>query len=158
MSEVIATRRLVSRLLLVVVVMFCFGIFVLPPFYDAMCRVFGINGKTAGAYQGEQMIDVAREVRVQFLATNSAGMIWEFGPQADEIVVHPGEVRDMLFVAYNPSDQPMMAQAVPSYRHRGRRPSFTRPSASVSPSRCCSQANASKCRCASSSTVTCHRT
>ena len=114
MSEVIATRRLVSRLLLVVVVMFCFGIFVLPPFYDAMCRVFGINGKTAGAYQGEQMIDVAREVRVQFLATNSAGMIWEFGPQADEIVVHPGEVRDMLFVAYNPSDQPMMAQAVPS--------------------------------------------
>jgi cytochrome c oxidase assembly protein subunit 11 len=113
-SEVIATRRLVSRLLVVVVVMFCFGIFVLPPFYDAMCRVFGINGKTAGAYQGEQMINVAREVRVQFLATNSAGMIWEFGPQADEMVVHPGEVRDMLFVAYNPSDQPMMAQAVPS--------------------------------------------
>ncbi|MGA4603891.1 hypothetical protein ACPA1U_25040, partial [Ectopseudomonas hydrolytica] len=47
MSEVIATRRLVTRLLVVVVVMFCFGIFVLPPFYDAMCRVFGINGKTA---------------------------------------------------------------------------------------------------------------
>ena len=32
MSEVIATRRLVTRLLLVVVVMFCFGIFILPPF------------------------------------------------------------------------------------------------------------------------------
>ena len=98
MSEVIATRRLVTRLLVVVVVMFCFGIFVLPPFYDAMCRVFGINGKTAGAYQGEQMIDVAREVRVQFLATNSAGMIWEFGPQADEMVVHPGEVRDLSLI------------------------------------------------------------
>ncbi len=73
MSEVIATRRLVTRLLVVVVVMFCFGIFVLPPFYDAMCRVLGINGKTAGAYQGEQMIDVAREVRVQFLATIRPG-------------------------------------------------------------------------------------
>ena len=114
MSEVIATRRLVTRLLLVVVVMFCFGIFILPPFYDAMCRVFGINGKTAGAYQGEQMVDEQRQVRVQFLATNAAGMVWEFGPQADEMVVHPGEVGDMLFVAYNPSDQPMMAQAVPS--------------------------------------------
>jgi len=70
-SEVIATRRLVTRLLVVVVVMFCFGIFILPPFYDAMCRVFGINGKTAGAYQGEQLVDEQRQVRVQFLATNA---------------------------------------------------------------------------------------
>ena len=114
MSEVIATRRLVSRLLVVVVVMFCFGIFVLPPFYDAMCRVFGINGKPAGAYQGEQMINVAREVRVQFLATNAAGMSWEFRPLADELAVHPGASNEMLFVAHNPSDQPMTAQAIPS--------------------------------------------
>ena len=114
MNETIGTRRLVIRLLAVVVVMFCFGVFVLPPFYDAMCRVFGINGKTAGAYQGEQMVDEQRQVRVQFLATNAAGMVWEFGPQADEMVGHPGEVGDMLLAAYNPSDQPMMAQAVPS--------------------------------------------
>jgi cytochrome c oxidase assembly protein subunit 11 len=113
-SEVIGTRRLVVRLLLVVVAMFCFGVFVLPPFYDAMCKVFGINGKTAGAYQGEQAVDAARQVRVQFLATNAAGMVWEFGPQADEILVHPGEPRDMLFVAYNPSSEPMTAQAIPS--------------------------------------------
>ena len=113
MNEALSTRRLVRRLVFVVIAMFGFG-FLLVPIYDVMCQAFGINGKTAGAYQGEQMIDVAREVRVQFLATNSAGMIWEFGPQADEMVVHPGEVRDMLFVAYNPSDQPMMAQAVPS--------------------------------------------
>ncbi|MGP0170313.1 cytochrome c oxidase assembly protein [Pseudomonas sp. NCHU5208] len=114
MSETIATRRLVTRLLLVVVVMFCFGVFVLPPFYDAMCRAFGINGKTAGAYQGAQQVDAVREVRVQFLATNAAGMVWEFGPKADDLVVHPGETRDMLFVAYNPSDEPMTAQAIPS--------------------------------------------
>jgi cytochrome c oxidase assembly protein subunit 11 len=113
-SEVIATRRLVARLLVVVVVMFCFGVFVLPPFYDAMCRVFGINGKTAGPYQGEQVIDEVRQVRVQFLATNSAEMVWEFAPKADELLVHPGETRDMLFVAYNPSDHPMTAQAIPS--------------------------------------------
>lgn len=114
MNESLGTRRLVVRLLLVVVAMFCFGVFVLPPFYDAMCKVFGINGKTAGAYQGEQLVDAARQVRVQFLATNAAGMVWEFGPQADEILVHPGEPRDMLFVAYNPSSEPMTAQAIPS--------------------------------------------
>lgn len=114
MSEELSTRRLVTRLLMLVVVMFCFGVFVLPPFYDAMCRVFGINGKTAGAYQGEQQVDLQREVLVQFLATNSAGMVWEFGPQADQLRVHPGEARDMLFTAFNPSDKPMTAQAIPS--------------------------------------------
>lgn len=114
MSEGISTRALVSRLLVVVVVMFCFGVFVLPPFYDAMCRVFGINGKTADAYQGVQTQDDSRQVRVQFLATNAAGMLWSFGPMADELTVHPGEARDMLFIAHNPTDQPMSAQAVPS--------------------------------------------
>jgi cytochrome c oxidase assembly protein subunit 11 len=77
-SEGISTRALVSRLLVVVVVMFCFGVFVLPPIYDAMCRVFGINGKTADAYQGVQTQDDSRQVRVQFLATNAAGHGLEF--------------------------------------------------------------------------------
>lgn len=114
MSESLSTKRLVTRLLLVVVAMFCFGVFVLPPFYDAMCRAFGINGKTGSVYVGAQEVDSAREVRVQFLATNSAGMVWEFAPQADELVVRPGEARDMLFVAHNPSREPMTAQAIPS--------------------------------------------
>ena len=113
MTEERLTRRLVIRLSFVVVGMFAFG-FALVPIYDVMCQAFGVNGKTAGVYTGVQTVDEQRQVRVQFLATNSAGMIWEFGPQADEMVVHPGEVGDMLFVAYNPSDQPMMAQAVPS--------------------------------------------
>ena len=109
-----STPRLVIRLLAVVVVMFCFGVFVLPPFYDAMCRAFGINGKTAGAYEGTQQSDIGREVRVQFLATNAAGMVWECAPKADELPVHPGQSSDMLFVAYNPTDKPMTAQAIPS--------------------------------------------
>lgn len=114
MSEVIGTRCLVVQLLLVVVAMFCFGVFVLPPLYDAMCQAFGINGKTAGAYDGAQTVDEARQVRVQFLATNAAGMVWEFKAQSDELEVHPGSSNQMLFVAYNPSDKPMTAQAIPS--------------------------------------------
>src|SRR5690606_4213537 len=113
MHDALATRRLILRLLAVVAGMFAFG-FALVPIYDVMCQAFGINGKTAGAYQGSQTVDEARQVRVQFLATNAAGMVWEFGPQADELLVHPGETRDMLFVAYNPSDHAMSAQAIPS--------------------------------------------
>ena len=108
-----ANRRLILRLLMLVVVMFGFG-FALVPIYDVMCQAFGINGKTAGAYDGAQMVDEARQVRVQFLATNAAGMVWEFGPQADELVVNPGQPSDMLFVAHNPTDKPMTAQAIPS--------------------------------------------
>lgn len=113
MSESLATRRLVTRLLLVVLAMFGFG-FALVPIYDAMCQAFGINGKTAGAYDGAQTVDEQRQVRVQFLATNAADMVWEFKPMGDELAVHPGASNQMLFVAYNPSDKPMTAQAIPS--------------------------------------------
>lgn len=113
MNESLSTRRLVTRLLVVVVAMFAFG-FALVPIYEVMCQAFGINGKTAGAYGGTQAVDEQRQVRVQFLATNAAGMSWEFRPQADEVTVHPGASTQMLFVAHNPTGQPMTAQAIPS--------------------------------------------
>lgn len=113
MSDSVDTRRLVRRLLLAVTVMFGFG-FALVPIYDVMCQAFGINGKTAGAYSGSQQVDAARTVRVQFLATNAAGMVWSFAPQQDELSVHPGASNQMLFVAHNPTDRPMTAQAIPS--------------------------------------------
>jgi len=113
MSESLPTARLVRRLLLVVAAMFAFG-FALVPIYDVMCQAFGINGKTAGAYDGKQTVDAARQVRVQFLATNAAGMAWEFQPLAAQVEVHPGASQEIRFVAFNPTDKPMTAQAVPS--------------------------------------------
>ncbi|MNF26465.1 Cytochrome c oxidase assembly protein CtaG [compost metagenome] len=114
MADSVSMKKLVTRLLLVVVAMFVFG-FALVPIYDVMCQAFGINGKTAGAYEaGEQGVDASRRVRVQFLATNAADMVWEFRPQADEVAVHPGDSTEMVYVAYNPTDRPMTAQAIPS--------------------------------------------
>lgn len=113
MSDSLPTARLVRRLLFIVVAMFGFG-FALVPIYDVMCQAFGINGKTAGAYSGAQSTDEAREVQVQFLSTNAAGMVWEFKPVADHLRVHPGSGHEMRFIAYNPTDKPMAAQAVPS--------------------------------------------
>lgn len=117
LNEGMSTKRLVSRLLVLVVVMFCFGVFVLPPLYDEMCQAFGINGKTSGSAfsaSAESVVDEERSVRVQFLSTNAQGMVWSFGPQGDELVLHPGETREMIFTAHNPTDKPMVAQAVPS--------------------------------------------
>ncbi|MGX5217355.1 cytochrome c oxidase assembly protein [Pseudomonas segetis] len=114
MNSPMPNRRLVLRLLGVVVGMFAFG-FALVPIYDVMCQAFGINGKTSGAaYEGAQVENSAREVRVQFLATNNIDMPWEFKPMADDLVVHPGGTNQMLFVASNPTDKPMTAQAIPS--------------------------------------------
>ncbi|ACO76367.1 cytochrome C oxidase assembly protein [Azotobacter vinelandii CA] len=113
MNDGLPTARLVRRLLLVVVAMFAFG-FALVPLYDVMCQAFGINGKTAGAWRGTQTVDESRSVRVQFLASNAAGMSWEFRPLQDELTVHPGASNQMLFVARNPGDRPMTAQAIPS--------------------------------------------
>ena len=113
MADSISLKKLVTRLLMVVVAMFVFG-FALVPIYDVMCKAFGINGKTAGQYEGEQMVDTSRQVRVQFLSMNNADMPWEFYPKGNELTTHPGAVSEMLFVAYNPTDKPMSAQAVPS--------------------------------------------
>lgn len=113
-EEGLSTRSLIKRLLLLVVGMFAFG-FLLVPIYDVMCQAFGINGKTAGAFTGqEQAVDMAREVRVQFVSSNAEGMSWSFGPQDNEIVLHPGESRSINFVAHNPTDKVMIAQAIPS--------------------------------------------
>lgn len=115
MSESLSTPSLIRRLVVVVVVMFCFGVFILPPLYDVMCQAFGINGKTnASAFEGASSVDESRSVRVQFVSTNAEGMTWSFGPTASTLVMHPGETREMVFTAYNPTDKPMVAQAIPS--------------------------------------------
>lgn len=114
-EEGLSTKRLVGRLLLLVVGMFGFG-FLLVPIYDVMCEAFGINGKTSNsAFQGSvQGVDEERNVRVQFISSNAEGMIWSFGPEAAEIVLHPGEAHTMNFIAHNPTNRPMVAQAIPS--------------------------------------------
>ena len=113
MSEGTSLKRLVTRLIMLTVVMFAFG-FALVPIYDVMCKAFGINGKTGGQYAGSQVSDPTRSVKVQFLSTNASDMVWDFYSTADQIDVNPGAVNQMIFVARNPTDKPMTAQAIPS--------------------------------------------
>lgn len=104
-----------AKLLVLVVLMFAFAMWVLPPLYNALCEVLGINGKTGAQYTVvDTAIDESRTVRVQFLAQNNAEMPWEFQPNTSQISVHPGESNQVTYHAKNTQDYRMVSQAIPS--------------------------------------------
>ena len=104
-----------AKLLLIVFGMFGFG-FALVPLYDVICDVTGLNGKTGGRYEVTETLEVDEErwVTVQFTTSNNAGMPWGFKPSEVEMVVRPGEMNETYFIAKNPTERRMVAQAVPS--------------------------------------------
>ncbi|MEM1112892.1 MAG: cytochrome c oxidase assembly protein [Pseudomonadota bacterium] len=106
----------VSKLVVVAIGMFAFVFVVMVPLYDVLCDALGINGKTASeAYTAvPAMVDESRTVTVQFVATNNQGMPWRFGPSVTAMKVHPGAVNDTVFLARNPLNKDMVAQAIPS--------------------------------------------
>lgn len=108
--------KTVGKLLAVVVGMFAFVFVVMVPLYNVLCDVLGINGKPSGTrYQiVEAGVDMSREIKVQFVATNNEGMPWEFRPTVTVLKVNPGAVNDTVFYAKNPMAKDMVAQAVPS--------------------------------------------
>ena len=110
------TSRLALKLLFATVGMFAFG-FALVPLYDVICDITGLNGKTGGRYEYSAVdasVDESRQITVQFLTSNNAGMSWEFRPNLREVKVHPGELMEVSFYVHNPTSQAMVAQAIPS--------------------------------------------
>lgn len=109
------SKGLMLKLLLATVGMFGFG-FALVPLYNVFCDITGLNGKTGGRYEAaaEVRVDTSREVTVQFMARNNVGMNWEFRPEVAQVKVHPGAMMEVSFYARNPSQNDMVAQAVPS--------------------------------------------
>lgn len=105
-----------AKLVVLAVAMFAFVFVVMVPLYNVLCDALGINGKTSGeAYTSVQTaVDESRLVSIQFVATNNAGMPWEFGPTTNVMKVHPGAVNDTVFYARNPLPKAMVAQAIPS--------------------------------------------
>tara|TARA_R110001592_G_scaffold91754_4_gene268284 strand:- start:21995 stop:22537 length:543 start_codon:yes stop_codon:yes gene_type:complete len=109
------TKKIVSKLLIVVIAMFGFG-FALVPLYDVFCDITGLNGKTAteAAQANEGGIDITREIKVQFISHAAKDMPWQFRPEIAEITVRPGETKIVKFYAKNDSSVTMVGQAVPS--------------------------------------------
>lgn len=118
-------RRYVGRLTLIGLLMFGFG-FALVPLYQVFCDAFGINGRffdiEKGVYvPGEnvkkvlaQGVDMDRLVTIQFIANENSELPWEFRPVVKEIKVHPGEIKEVSYLAKNLTDKAVIAHAVPS--------------------------------------------
>lgn len=95
--------------------MFCFALFILPPFYTAICNWTGLNGKTQSQASGERRpIDMNRTIRVTFVTDLGVEMPWEFSPETRSIEVHPGQPVKVNFRVKNLSGDAVVAQAIPS--------------------------------------------
>ncbi|OUS15493.1 cytochrome c oxidase assembly protein [Gammaproteobacteria bacterium 50_400_T64] len=110
-----ATQKITLKLVVAAIGMFVFAVFLMPPLYDVFCELTGIGGKTKGQYEGAAVaVDVEREIKIQFVATNNGAMPWEFSPLDYQIRVHPGEKTAVEFYAKNPTSRDMVAQAIPN--------------------------------------------
>lgn len=108
--------KLVGKLLLIVTAMFVFAVGVLPPMYDAICDITGLNGKTANEAASKEAAvpDQDRTITIQFLADTDPAMAWSFKPKTFSVKVHPGEITKTDFHVLNPTNRMIVGQAIPS--------------------------------------------
>ena len=103
---------------LIVLVIFMFGFgFMLVPLYDVFCEITGLNGKTAGQYEGELSKgsnEKGRQVKMQFIVNKNDNLPWEFAPNDVEMTVATGERRQTTYRVTNTYKTAAVAQAVPS--------------------------------------------
>lgn len=108
-------RRLLIRLGLVVVGMFVFAVFVMPPLYDAFCEITGLNGKTSSqAAAAPVATDMARTVTVEFLVDTDKALPWNFRYEKPAVEVHPGEITKTMFFVKNRDSGAITGRAIPS--------------------------------------------
>lgn len=108
-------RRLLVRLVLVVVGMFVFAVFVMPPIYDAFCELTGLNGKTSGkASAAPAVADMNRRITVEFLVDTDKELPWDFTHEKPAMEVHPGEIAKTMFYVKNRDSGAIVGRAVPS--------------------------------------------
>ena len=105
--------------------MFGFG-FALVPLYGLLCQVTGIQSveqRTAvrsADISGEssvgpvEAIDEERWITVKFDATVHPALPWALAPMERKVRVHPGETRQVMFIAENRSGSEITGQAIPS--------------------------------------------
>jgi cytochrome c oxidase assembly protein subunit 11 len=114
-SAQVSNRALTLRLAILTVIMFAFGIVVLPPMYDAFCEITGFGGRTnTVAENAVETPDLSREIRIEFVTTVNEFAPWDFMAEVDSMTVHPGKLYYATFTARNKTGDDKVAQAVPS--------------------------------------------
>lgn len=111
-----ANIRLLKKLSIIVVGMFVFAVGILPPMYDVICDITGLNGKTSNeaADATDAVVDQERMIKVMFIADTDPDMPWDFAPVTRSIKVHPGEIKKIDFRVKNRTNDWLVGQAIPS--------------------------------------------
>lgn len=107
---------MLKKLTLIAVAMFGFG-YALIPIYKQICELTGVNILTPKDIDLKEVknsqIDMSREVTIEFDA-NTQGP-WRFRPTVSSLIVHPGEMVQVVYEVVNKQSYKMDAQAIPSY-------------------------------------------
>ena len=89
--------------------------FALVPLYDVFCDITGLNGKVAQTSNAESSISAeGREIGLQFISHNNAGMPWVFKPSKEVSKIKTGTLYEATFYAKNTTDKMMTGRAVNS--------------------------------------------
>ena len=104
--------RLVRRLVLVAVGMFGFG-FAMWPLYNVFCDLTGLGGRGVKVAEGPVLTEASeRQVRIRFDATVNSSLPWVFQPQQKSAVISLGAMSETLYLAMNPTDEPITGHAI----------------------------------------------
>jgi cytochrome c oxidase assembly protein subunit 11 len=116
MNTTIAQRNalLARKLVIIACIMGCFGL-ALVPFYRQICEATGISQSRIVAQTASGDVDMARNVTVEFVASNSNGLNWTFEALDKMVQVHPGQQTVVHYRVVNNTGRRIVAQAVPSY-------------------------------------------
>lgn len=109
-----------KRLVLILVggILFMFGFcYMLVPLYELICKIEGINGKTAkspSVIDSMMKVDYSRTIKVDFTTTLNGDLGFKFIPLQRHVIVHPGERKLIYFYAENNTGREITVQAIPS--------------------------------------------
>lgn len=108
-------QRVLIRLLVVVVAMFAFAVFIMPPLYDVFCELTGLNGKGVDkAATTSVKEDDSRLLTMEFLVSTDPALPWDFSYGTPAVKVHPGQITKTMFYVKNRSETAIVGRAVPS--------------------------------------------
>ena len=107
-------KKTIKLLCFAVLGMFTFS-FALVPLYDVFCDITGLNGKVHQSTNAETSITAeGREIGLQFISHNNAGMPWVFKPSKKVLKIKTGTLHEATFYAKNTTNKIMTARAVNS--------------------------------------------
>jgi cytochrome c oxidase assembly protein subunit 11 len=115
MHERSADRRTLVKLVVIAVLMFGFGVVLLPKFYKQICEVTGARDLSKADDPSNTQVDAARSVTVQFDANVRNDLPWRFKPEQIQMVIHPGQLNTVMYDVENIADHTIVGQAVPSF-------------------------------------------